>query len=132
MILALIHNNIPSPFLRLLFPLLQILGYCSPLLQMLDSSAATYLPGCSLAQEAICCYCNFCHYSFYCRPTFCWIATFAITFPTYSTLFTYSIANCLLFAGLPARARRVQAPWAVRRPFRRQPAVIGHILHCRL
>ena len=66
-------------------------------------------------------------------PTnFCWIATFAITFPTYSTLFTYSIANCLLFAGLPARARRVQAPWAVRRPFRQQPAVIGHILHCRL
>ena len=25
---------------------------------------------CYLAQEAICCYCNFCHYSFYCRPTF--------------------------------------------------------------
>ena len=66
-------------------------------------------------------------------PTnFCWIATFAITFSTYSTLFTYSIANCRLFAGLPARARRVQVPWAVRRPFRRQPAVIGHILHCRL
>ena len=87
---------------------------------------------CHLAQEAICCYCNFCHYSFYCRPTFCWIATFAITFSTYSALFTYSIANCRLFVGLPARARRVQVPWAVRRPFRRQPAVIGHILHCRL
>ena len=41
---------------------------------------------CHLAQEAICCYCNFCHCSFYCRPTFCWIATFAITFSTYSTL----------------------------------------------
>ena len=43
---------------------------------MLDSSAATYLPGCSLAQEAICCYCNFCHYLFYwLGPPFCTIAS---------------------------------------------------------